>query len=390
MRRSLTLLAAVWIAAAGAALAVEDVTARVTQTSGVGQSISRSCGACHSQELSLWISHPHSRFLVDPTRDPRGVVARWGKSVPGWKLYVNGAFAKEDVAKAFGVLQFQVFFRRDADGYRLLPAQWNIQEKRWEPLPAALEKVRRDRGTWERLCAGCHVTGFDAATGAFAEANAACSACHGNGAAHAASGGRASILRPTSLTPERRSQICGSCHARGTDRRTGRPYPAAFAPGGSLEDTFALETPTPGKVTEFFWPDGAERLSYMEYQGFLQSRHAKEGLSCTTCHLAHGSDYPFNLRHKTVDHCQSCHSRGPGDTPVHRGHPAGKATCVDCHMAVVNRAAAQAQVHTHTFRFQEPSESLGTEIPNSCTVECHRGREPRWAAGVVRGWREKK
>lgn len=391
MRRPWVLLAALAAAVlADRAPALEDVTARVTQTSGVARSISRACGACHSPEFALWISHPHSRFLVDPTRDPRSILARWGKAVPGWRLYVNGSFAREDVALAYGVLQIQVLFRRDADGHRLLPAQWNIREKRWEPLPTALEGVRRQRGTWERLCAGCHVAGFDPVTGAFAEANVACSVCHGNGTAHAESGGQKPILRPSTLSPEQRSQLCGSCHSRGRDRRTGRPYPVGFAAGASLEEVFTPEAPAVGKTTEFFWPDGTERQSYMEYQGFRQSRHFNEGLSCTTCHLAHGSDYPFNLRRRTTDLCRNCHRGADGDTPVHRGHPAGKATCVDCHMAAGNSAPQEAHVHTHTFRFLEPSNSVTSGMPNSCTTECHRGRDLRWAAGVVRAWRERK
>jgi predicted CXXCH cytochrome family protein len=369
---------------------VEDVTARVTQTSGIARSVSRGCGVCHSQELSLWISHPHSRFLVDPARDPRGVLARWGKAVPGWKLYVNSSFGKEDVAKAFGVLQIQVLFRRERDGHRLFPAQWNIRERRWEPLAKGLERVRRERGTWEQLCAGCHVIGFDVVTGGYAEANAACSACHGNGAAHAESGGRKAVLRPSTLTPQRRSEVCGSCHSRGQDRKTGRPYPVGFVAGTSLDEVFALEVPSPGKATDFFWPDGTERQAYMEYQGFVQSRHFKAGLSCTTCHLAHGSDYTFNLRRKTVDLCENCHGSTPVEAPVHRGHPAGKATCVDCHMAVINPSPGEAHVHTHTFRFLDPSGFLSSGMPNSCTSECHPGRDLRWAAGVVRSWREKK
>ncbi|MBI5014603.1 MAG: hypothetical protein HZB55_03815 [Deltaproteobacteria bacterium] len=383
--------AAVAVLAVLPASALEDVTARVTQTSAVAATASRGCGACHSQELSLWINHPHSRFLVDPVRDSRGVLARWGKGVPGWKLYVKGAFGRGDVTRAFGVLQIQVLFRRDRDGHRLLPAQWNIRRKRWEPLSDALEQVRRERRTWEASCAGCHTTGFDPGTGAFEEPNVACRACHGDGTAHAQSGGRKPVLRPSSLTPERRSEICGSCHSRGTDRRTGRPYPVGFTPGDSLERVFELEAPVLGRTTAFFWPDGTERLAYMEYQGFRQSRHFEEGLSCTTCHLAHGSDYPFNLRRRTVDLCETCHRDASALTPVHRGHPAGKATCVDCHMAMTNLAPREAHAHTHTFRFLEPSAAaVRAGRPDSCTVECHRDRDPRWASGAVRAWREKR
>ncbi len=38
-----------------------------------------------------------------------------------------------------------------------------------------------------KFCKGCHVTGFDPASGAVAEHRIGCEACHGPGAAHAAS-----------------------------------------------------------------------------------------------------------------------------------------------------------------------------------------------------------
>jgi predicted CXXCH cytochrome family protein len=231
------------------------------------------------------------------------------------------------------------------------------------------------------------VTGFDTATGRFEERGTSCPACHGDGGAHAASGGVQGILRPASLPALRRAEICGSCHSRGRDRKTGRPYPTAYVPGGSLEESFALEAPAPGAATAFFWPDGTERTTYMEFQGFKQSGHARAGLACTTCHLAHGSDYPYNLRHKTADLCQSCHPKAADDTPVHRSHPRGKATCVDCHMAVVNPARDEAHTHTHTFRFLEPSRSVATGMPNACAGACHADKDARWAEEAVRRWR---
>lgn len=386
MRRVLLTLTA--CLAAASAAAIEDVTARVTQTSGVATTPSRRCGTCHNQEFSLWLSHPHSRFLVAPARDPRGLQARWGGGVPGWKLYVKDAFSKEDVALAFGVIEVQVYFRRDRDGHRLLPAQWSIKGKRWERLPEPLERLRRERRTWEQECAGCHTTGFDGAA-AYAEPNAGCSSCHGDGVAHAESGGRKPILRPSALTTQQRAEICGRCHSRGRDPKTGRPYATGYVPGTPLRDAFVPEVPSQGKESPFFWPDGTERATYTQYQGFAQSRHYEAGLSCTTCHLAHGSDYPFNLRHRTADLCQNCHRGDTAGCSVLAKHPRGKATCVDCHMARTDGNTGGRQVHTHTFRLSQSDAARAAGMPSGCTVACHAGRPAVWAEGALRKWKSR-
>ncbi len=381
------LLAAAWILWAGASGAVlaEGGVSHVRVGSGVATSPSRRCGACHSPEFSLWVRHPHSHFLIDPSRDPRLVKARWDGRAPGWAGNVQGRFDRSDVALAFGVLQIQVYFRRTPEGHLLLPAQWNLRERRWEPLPPALQAVARDRIPWEEACAGCHTTGYDPVKRAFSEPNVGCSACHGPGEAHARSGGRKPILRPSELAPLARAALCGACHSRGWAPRTGRPYPVGFRPGEPLERSFRLERPDPAGATAYFWPDGTERLPFMEYQGFLQSRHARSGLSCTTCHLPHGSDKPHGLRRRTEELCRGCHGRDLPDTPVHRGHPEGAAGCVDCHMTVVNPADRYMRVRTHTFRFLAPGGPPGR--PDSCTASCHADHDPAWAQGAIQGWK---
>lgn len=384
MPRILLALTAVLVAMP--AIAIEDVTARVTQNSGVATTPSRLCGSCHNQEFSLWLSHPHSRYLVNPAKDPRGVQGRWGKSVPGWKLYVKGRFEKGDVGLAFGVLETQVYFDRGKDGHRLLPAQWSLRQKRWEPLPEPLEKLRRERRTWEQECAGCHTTGFDG-VGGYTEPNTGCSSCHGDGRAHAESGGRKPILQPATLASRQRSELCGRCHSRGRDRKTRRPYAVGYVAGTPLEDVFALEAPVLGQASPLFWPDGTERLPYTQHQGFRQSRHFQEGLACTTCHLAHGSDYPHNLRHKASDVCQGCHKGGPANCVAYGRHPRGAATCIDCHMARTGVEPGGATVHTHTFRFADPAQTRSAGMPNGCTSACHPGRPAVWAEDAVGRWK---
>ena len=87
--------------------------------------------------------------------------------------------------------------------------------------------------SFENQCAGCHQTGMavqvDTATyggtpvqevvTGYVELNIGCEACHGPGAAHAASHDPADILNPGRFTGvegiRRANEVCGSCHSRG-------------------------------------------------------------------------------------------------------------------------------------------------------------------------------
>jgi predicted CXXCH cytochrome family protein len=162
-----------------------------------------------------------------------------------------------------------------------------------------------------------------------------------------------------------------------------------YTPGSVLAEVFDLETPVPGATTDYFWPDGTERRTFMEYQGFIQSGHYRAGLACPTCHLPHGSDKPHGLRRKTSELCLGCHGQEGEAGPVHRAHPKGEASCVDCHMSLANPEPDQAHIHTHTLRFLEPAVAQETGMPSSCTVECHPGKGHRWAAETLKAWRGK-
>lgn len=391
MGRSLCAVAGASLLLLFAAPAAADApyvgVSRLTLSSGIAQTVSRQCGTCHNPEFAFWALHPHSRFLVDPTRDPRAVAARWGEKVPGWTEHVAGRFGPEDLSLAFGVIETQIYFRRDPDGHRLLLAQWDHRTGGWQPLGPLAAGAAAAGTTWEDGCAGCHTTGYSPADGTFVEAGAGCEACHGAGGAHRQSGGRGAILRPSDLEPRLRSDLCGACHARGRDRATGRPYPVGFEPGTALEKVFELARPVPGETTELFWPDRTEREPFMEYEGFIQSGHYRAGLSCATCHRPHGSDKPRGLRRRTTDLCLGCHGEVLASVAAHRNHPGSRADCVDCHMSPVNQEVGSGRVRTHTLRFLSPARSLATGMPTSCIGACHPGRDASWAAGAMEGWK---
>ena len=100
--------------------------------------------------------------------------------------------------------------------------------------------------SWENRCAGCHQTGLavqvdtasyggtpvEEVVSGYVELNIGCEACHGPGAAHAASHDPADILNPADFLAggvagvKRANEVCGACHSRGT---------SIALPGMSLE-----------------------------------------------------------------------------------------------------------------------------------------------------------
>lgn len=115
---------------------------------------------------------------------------------------------------------------------------------------------------------------------------AQCGACHGEGSLHADSGGRRElILRPDELTASVANRVCNDCH-RSTE-------------------TLARWT---------------------------CSEHAREGVSCTTCHDAN-APRGETLRAPEYQLCGSCHVDVKASFLLPNGHDVedGKIGCTDCH-----------------------------------------------------------
>ncbi len=385
MRKAIIFPLAILLVASLATVAFSYVS-RVTEESSIGQSDARTCGQCHNMEMSLWVTHAHSRALLVPGKDRNFYGASYSSSTPGYKKFVKGKFTKDDVKYAYGSLEIQILWTKTDRGHELLPASWDIGKKRWEKLSPLLKKLRASGVTLEKNCIGCHVTGYDPETDTYTAPGITCVACHTDYEKHLVTDGQETAGVAVDKDPAYRAKLCGRCHAHGTDRKTSLDFPS----GTSSEQLaqFVMATPQPGKTTADFWPDGTERAPYMEYQGFIQSGHLQADLSCTTCHLPHGSDDERNLKRRTDSACDGCHNQ-IDELPVHNNHP-GKATCVDCHMARISDSVIAKGIysHTHTFKFLEPENAVKWQMPDSCTTSrCHTSQDDSWAVEILKGWR---
>ena len=136
----------------------------------------------------------------------------------------------------------------------------------------------------------------------------ACESCHGPGQKHVESASAADIRNPGKLPSAAIDRICLACH---------------------------LNEPT--------------------HVGRLTSSHAKDLVSCTTCHAIHGTDHESLVTRAATainQQCERCHLTVAAQfrQPFHHRLPEGAMSCVDCH----NPHGAMRPAMTQSFGANEP------------------------------------
>jgi hypothetical protein len=395
---------------------------------------SAACLGCHKQQANSWTHSLHARFMRTWAEELQSPVVDW-KTVPA---------APFDMSKAtylMGNMHKLVFLRATGQDHEFFPQQLDLQTRTWERFDAGLWIPLEDHPnldapkSWERLCAGCHVTGFEPGSGKFAEVNIGCENCHGPGSAHVQSKKRNDIINPAALQAERANHICARCHARGRDRQTGLSYPAGFIAGDNLNSTFALDLPAPGTNSPGFWGNGIARMHHSQYNEFMHGKHFRKDVKCFDCHQVHryresppsqetrlmAHTERFLLKNRTKFICVTCHDNrgvnygtevaGGKIVDTHTHHPpviekggvipaaAGKAsrqaapklmvpmTCQDCHMVKLAVAKSSYDTASHIFHVPEPGETTLYGVPNACNL-CHTNQSVAWAESRILEWRK--
>jgi len=117
-------------------------------------------------------------------------------------------------------------------------------------------------------------------------------------------------VNPAELSAERQTEVCGSCHVRGHNKDSKREDALGFKPGDELSKFFEPLVPK-GEDEKRFYADGASKSHHQQYNDFVQSKHYKAGLTCSTCHDPHSqSAAEGQLRKAPEQLCFSCHNEG--------------------------------------------------------------------------------
>jgi len=256
------------------------------------------------------------------------------------------------------------------DGYWFeSPVNWYSKQRVWDMNPKSIDApempftLKVDRG-----CLHCHSTGVQPALGAnnhfgprpFLHGGITCQSCHGDPAAHLASGGAGLILNPAKLSPSKRDSVCLQCHLEGETvvNVPGRSL-AAFVPGENLSDY----------VTHFVHSgeSGPNGRTTSQWEALLRSeckRKSGDRLTCTTCHDPHHSPSAEEKVAHFRSRCLTCHG---ASAFVARHHP-DQPDCSSCHMPrEKSEDVAHEQLTDHRIQ-RRPSPSKQTQPMEDLTL----------------------
>lgn len=247
---------------------------------------SQACRSCHLHQFQEQSSSEHARALaLAPSGSPgqwafgAGVKAITYVSQSSTEWYVEHGLTYYSATKSMG----------------LTPGHSNAEGMRYRTFDPGASMLR---------CFRCHSTG-PLGLGANqsiepSELGVRCESCHGQGAAHVASHGKAGTIQNPGRLPARELNIfCGTCHRK---------------------------PPEEGEETD--WSNSWNTRHQPDYLSHaICFRKSNGALSCLTCHAPHSP-----LTRKAVEYnkrCSVCH-----EGARHRSDILGQA-CVDCHMPQV-------------------------------------------------------
>jgi hypothetical protein len=349
---------------------------------------SDTCKMCHLEHYDSWKMTMHSRMLQDAKKNEDAIIvpidekhiredlAKLGDKlkVPADQIYVP---KKDEILYTIGSQWKQRYLVEKDDTLYISPIQYNADTHRW----VNYHEADWDKRPWLLKCGGCHATGADLEKNTFNEPGVACEACHGKGSWHAALPKtavfekRQTIINPAKLTMGVAVQICGSCHNRGhATQKKGGGWPVGYEPGKALEAYYKSTSFEAGDVKHVY-ANEFSKGHHQQYIDWSQSKHATEGVTCTSCHYVHQIGIA-PTRSQTLaagsQQCFQCHQI-VNNNLAHSIHSFGN--CVGCHMPRIAKSAESGDIHSHVFVTLLPADTLRNgKIPNSCQT-CHKHKD---------------
>jgi len=362
---------------------------------------STACAQCHKDVYDRWKTTLMANVVRNPKEHPDAIIPDLSKKNP------LVTFTIDDIAFVYGSKWKQRYFKKVGNDYFPLPAQWDVTHKAWKPYFAKddwwssfypPDNFKRPTGS---TCDGCHSVNYDVATHSVTEWNVGCERCHGPGSEHIKNPMASNIVNPTRLDYVDGNDVCIGCHSQGrplTNPIEGRYYdwPVGYHVGKKLSDFWKLEDHKLGETTFTHFPDGTAHKNRMQGNDFVTSLMYTHGVSCFTCHDAHGTDNPSLLRKPANQLCLDCHGPSSPNGPhapsieAHTHHHAGSAgnECIECHMPKIATTLGDVNVRSHTFHFVYPDMTEHSNVPNACNV-CHKDKSTAWASEVLKSWKDR-
>ncbi len=361
---------------------------------------STSCKSCHAEIYERWVKTPMANVVRDPKVHPEAITPDLSKPDPLVK------FIKEDIGLVYGSIWKQRYFKKVGDDYFPFPAQWDVTNKKWKPYHvkddwwvAHYPEDNMERPT-SALCDGCHSVNYDIKTKLVSEWNVGCEKCHGAGSEHNVKPTAGNIINPSRMNLTAANDTCIQCHSQGRPLQNpieGKHYdwPVGFDMTKHLSDYWKLEDHKLGETTFTHFADGTAHKNRMQGNDYVGSQMYAHGVTCFTCHDAHGTSNPSSLRAPAQELCISCHTPGSAIGPraptlqehTHHAPTSTGSQCISCHMPKIAQTLGEVNVRSHTFRFVSPAKTETDKIPNACNA-CHADKSTTWAADSLKSWVE--
>jgi len=123
------------------------------------------------------------------------------------------------------------------------------------------------------------------------------------------------------------------------------------------------------------YADVFEKGHHQQYLRWRLSAHAREGVTCTSCHYVHQLGVPptqFQTKGAGSQQCMMCH-KVINNNLAHSIH--SFANCIGCHMPRIASSDESGNSHSHAFVTLLPEDTLNNpKIPNSCQT-CHKHKD---------------
>jgi hypothetical protein len=343
------------------------------------------CKMCHLEHYDSWKMTMHSRMTQDAVKNRDAIIipideeriradlAKLGDKlkVPADKIWIPKI---EDIKITIGSQWKQRYVVEKEGELYISPIQYNADTDRW----VNYHEHDWDKRPWLKKCGGCHATGVDLEKKTYSELAVSCEACHGKGSWHAALPKTAvfekrnTIVNPAKLTMGVAVEICGACHNRGkATQHKGAGWPVNYEPGKALEAYYKSTSFATGDVKHVY-ANEFSKGHHQQYIDWKQSKHASEGVTCTSCHFVHQIGMA-PTRSQTYSagsgQCFQCHVQ-VNQNMAHSIH--SFANCIGCHMPRIAKSAESGDVHSHVFVTLLPEDTLkNPKVPNSCQT-CHK------------------
>jgi formate-dependent nitrite reductase cytochrome c552 subunit len=353
---------------------------------------SEQCKMCHLEHYDSWRGTLHSRTIQDVTQNldamaatinPEAIRADLRKIEKDLKVPVDDIYIPEveDLKYTIGVQWKQGYIVEKEGTLYVAPVEYDIWKNSWLAYREDDWSVR----SWINDCSGCHTTGVDIEKGIFVEGRVGCEACHGPGSHHvvlpktAVFDKRTTIINPATLPAGLRTQVCGSCHSTGmSTTMKDVAWPVGYRPSRALGPYF--DSPYPADMdAKVAFANGLAQGHHQEYNAWKLSTHAREGVTCTSCHFVHQlgvAPTQFQTMASGSEQCLRCH-RVINTNLSHSIH--SFSNCVGCHMPRIVESAESGNTHSHAFVAMLPKETLSNPaVPNSCQ-RCHKHKNDNLA-----------